>query len=65
MCLGKCVKTAGATIAQFVGRHRKGSVGCECVDVNDSIVDQIVSGCYYDALRKNFLESGATLFLKS
>ena len=58
-------QTAGETIAQYVGRLRKGSVGCEYVDVNDSIVDQIVSGCYYDALRKNFLESGATLDLKS
>ena len=59
----KMSQNAGETIAQFVARLRKSTEGCQYEDANDAIVDQVVSGCYYESLRKEFLKQGASLDL--
>ena len=58
-------QNTGETIAHFVARLRKSTDGCEFYDSNDSIVDQVVSGCYDPLLRKEFLKKGDDLDLST
>jgi len=59
----KLVQQSTETIAQYVARLRKASVGCNFTDVNDMIKDQVITCCMSDKLRRKCLEKGDDLDL--
>ncbi|XP_067671754.1 uncharacterized protein [Haliotis asinina] len=59
------MKQSDKTVPQYETRLLDASEGCEYIDVDNQIRDQVVENCKSDHLRRKFLEKGDELSLKS
>jgi len=60
----KAIQNADETVAQYVTRLKKASLGCDYTDGDNQIRDQVVEHCRSDRLRRKLLEKGEALTLK-